>query len=130
MIQTFEWKDARRSCRIFSSSLLLSIRLARNRSQPPARLSLLRFGRLGTLAAVPVERPRQAFFKSHLRLVAQEFLGLRDVRFGVADVSLSRRLVFGCERLSRNSLQFFEDFIEGNASPTANVENFAGHVRC
>src|SRR5271154_2623377 len=56
------------------------------------RLSL-QLGLLGR--TVPVEGAAQAFLEIDLGVVAEEIASLRDVRLGIADVAVARRIVLG-----------------------------------
>src|SRR6267142_2912490 len=81
---------------------------------------------LGLDGAIPLESARQAFLKAHLRVVIKTFPRLRDVRLGVADVSITGRLVLRLESLAGNFSKLAKDFIEGNALAHSDVENFSG----
>src|ERR1700731_3496572 len=78
--------------------------------------------------AIPLEGARQAFPKAHLGVVIKTFPRLRNVRLGVADVSISWRLIFRREPLAGNFSEFAKDFIEGDALAHADVENSSGSV--
>src|SRR6266481_3139674 len=95
------------------------------------RHSLLRLHRRFRLRLpVPFERPRQSLLERYLRLIAKKFPGLRNIRLGVTNISLARRFVLRFERLAGDSSKLAQNFVEGDAPPNADIEDFSGIIRC
>src|SRR5713226_6927368 len=102
---------------------------SRHQSRVTSHQSLLRLCRgLRLCLAIPLEGARQAFLEGNRRLIAKKFSRLRDVRLRVADVSIARRIVLRFERLAGDFSQLAKNFIEGDASPRADIENFSGNI--
>src|ERR1700674_328066 len=68
------------------------------KSVPAARhRSLLFCFCLGMDTAIPLARAAEAFLETHVRVIAEDFARLCDVRLRIANVTIARRIVLGFE---------------------------------
>src|SRR5271168_1717990 len=82
----------------------------------------------GLCRAIPREGAAETFFKSDLWIVAEEFPGLCDIRLRIADVAVTRRLVFRFEFLTGNFGKQLKSFVQRKTATGPHVEGFAGNV--
>lgn len=87
-----------------------------------------RFRKGRGLVAIVGDRAFEAFPEVDLGVVVEEFLGLRDVGVGVVHVARTRVVVDGVDVGAEQVVEGVDEFVDGDAAATADVERFAGDV--
>src|SRR5208283_5898468 len=83
---------------------------------------------LHVVRAVPFEGAPQAFFKKHGWLITEILFGPANIGARIANISLSRRIMFWFDFLAGHAPQEFDYFIQRNREAGSNVVHLAGRA--